>query len=226
MTEEAIAPPTAEVQNAWTLLLEALARAGYTVDELLRPGAAPTDIAAVQQAIGRALPTDLAGLYQLSDGQTDWYQLSHGAHAQTVRQQGRWVCAVFGDGWSFDPVGKVADGWRNWDEVRAGYTPEQLAEDFDSAVEVRDGDPVQGLYTSPDWIGFATDGGGNQLAVDLVPQPGGTVGQVIVIGSDEDLRRVVAPGIVQLLELCARRVSEVDAAQVSEDGVLLYDLEG
>ena len=226
MTEEAVAPPTAEVQNAWALLLEALARAGYTVDELLRPGAAPADIVAVQQAIGRALPADLAGLYQLSDGQADWYQLSHGAHAETVRQQGRWVCAVFGDGWSFDPVGKVAEGWQNWKEVRDGYSPEQLADDFDSAVEVRADDPVQGLYTSPDWVGFATDGGGNQLAVDLAPLPGGTVGQVIVIGSDEDLRRVVAPGIVQLLELCARRVAEVDASQVSEDGVLLYDLEG
>ncbi len=226
LSEEAIAPPTAEVQNAWSLLLEALAQAGYAVDELVRPGAVSEDIAAVQTAIGRDLPADLAGLYQLSDGQTDWYQLTHGAHAETVRGPGRWVCALFGDGWSFDPVGKVTDGWTMWKEVRDGYTPEELADDFDSAVEVRGEDPVMAVYTSPDWVGFATDGGGNQLAVDLAPRPGGTVGQVIVIGSDEDLRRVIAPGIVQLLELCAQRVAAVDASQVSDDGVLLYDLEG
>nr|WP_269329610.1 SMI1/KNR4 family protein [Kineosporia babensis] len=193
---------------------------------MVRPGAAADDIAAVQKEIGRALPADLAGLHQLSDGQTDWYQLTHGAHAQTVRDRGRWVCALFGDGWSFDPVSKVADGWTMWKEVRDGYSPQELADNFDSAVEVRAGDPVQGLYTSPDWIGFATDGGGNQLAVDLAPAAGGTFGQVIVIGSDEDLRRVVAPGIVPLLELCAQRVAEVDGAQVNDDGVLLYDLEG
>lgn len=181
-----IAPPSAEVQNAWTLLLEALARAGYAVDELVRPGAGADDITAVQTAIGRDLPADLAGLYQLSDGQTDYYDLTHGAHAETVRERGRWVGALFGDDWSFDPVMSV--------------------------------------YTSPDWVGFATDGGGNQLAVDLAPLPGGTVGQVIVIGSDEDLRRVIAPGIVQLLEHCVGRLDDVDASQV-RDGVLLYPLQ-
>ncbi|MBT0768053.1 SMI1/KNR4 family protein [Kineosporia sp. J2-2] len=224
MVAEAIAPPRAEVQEAWAGLLDALARAGYAVDELVRPGAAQADVAAAQQAVGRALPADLAGLYQLADGQTEWYDLTHGAHAKTVRERGRWACALFGDGWGFDPVAKLADGWRAWQEVRSGYTPQELAKNFDRAVEVREGDPVQGLYTSPDWIGFATDGGGNQLAVDLTPAPGGRVGQVIVIGADEDLRRVIAPGVVELLELCVERLAAVDPAQ-AENGVLLYELE-
>lgn len=217
-------PPTAEVQNAWALLLAALAGSGYAVDELVRPGAVEADIEATQTAIGRRLPADLVGLYQLSDGQSDWYGLTHGAHAETVRERGRWVGSLFGEGWSFDPVSKVAEGWQAWKEVRDGYSPEELAENFDSAVDVRGTDPVMPVYTSPDWVGFATDGGGNQLAVDLAPLPGGTVGQVIVIGSDEDLRRVVAPGIVPLLELCAQRAAAVDASQVT-DGVLLYSLE-
>ena len=80
--------------------------------------------------------------------------------------------SLFGAGWSFDPVSQVAESWQAWKEVRDGYTTEQLAEDFDSAVEVRGDDPVMGVYTSPDWVGFATDGGGNQLAVDLAPLPG------------------------------------------------------
>ena len=217
-------PPGAELQTAWAALLDALARTGYAVDELVRPAAAIADIDGAEQTIGRSLPADLAGLYQLSDGQTDYYDLTHGAHAETVREHGRWVCALFGDGWSFDPLSKLAEGWIAWKEVRDGYTPEQLADDFDSAVEVRGEDPVMSVYTSPDWVGFATDGGGNQLAVDLAPRPGGTVGQVIVIGSDEDLRRVVAPGIVELLERCTARLAEVDPSQVS-DGVLLYELE-
>ncbi len=121
-------------------------------------------------------------------------------------------------------MAKVADGWTGWKEVRDGYTAAELAENFDRAVEVRESDPVKGLYTSPDWIGFATDGGGNQLAVDLVPEPGGVAGQVIVIGSDEDLRRVVAPGIVELLRLCVERLDASHPAASMTDGVRLYDL--
>lgn len=223
-TDATIAPPTDALRTAWTALLEALTRAGYATDQMLRPGADAAEIAAAQKAIGRALPADLAGLYQLSDGQIDWYELTHGAHANTVREQGNWVCALFGDGWNFDPLVRVVEDWIAWKQIREAYTAQQLADGFDRVVEVRGEDPVRGMYTCADWIGFATDGGGNQLAVDLAPQPGGTVGQVIVIGSDEDLRRVIATGVLDLLRRCTERVAETDPDQ-ADGGVLLYELE-
>jgi len=219
-----IAPPTQALRTAWSALLDALTRTGYATAQMLRPGADPDRIAAVHKQIGRALPADLAGLYQLSDGQVDWYDLTHGPHAEVVREQGNWVCALFGDGWNFDPLERVAQGWTAWQEIRESYTAQELAEDFDRAVEVRGDDPVLGVYTCADWIGFATDGGGNQLAVDLAPRPGGTVGQVIVIGSDEDLRRVIAPGLVPLLQRCTQRLADADPDQ-ADGGVLLYELE-
>ncbi|GLY27903.1 SMI1/KNR4 family protein [Kineosporia sp. NBRC 101731] len=221
-----IAPPDAHVQDAWIALLDALARAGYAVDELARPGASPAQFARAQETVGRALPADLAGLYQLSDGQTNYADL---ADDDAGRERGRWVGPVFGDGWTFDPIGELADAWTHLENVRAHFKPGEMAQELDRAVTVRGNDPVLGVYSSPDWIPFASDGGGNFLAADLAPRPGGTVGQVIVIGRDEDLRRVLAPGLVELLRWCTERLGDLDPDQADPEelaeGVLVYDLE-
>jgi len=59
-------------------------------------------------------------------------------------------------------------------------------------------------YWTAGWWPLALDGGGNMLAVDTVPLAGGHVGQIIVMGSDEDTRKVFAPGIVEYLNaLCS-----------------------
>jgi len=91
---------------------------------------------------------------------------------------------------------------RHTRSTRPGNSPAISTAALRCAVRV----PVKPIYTSADWIPFATDGGGNSLAVDLAPEPGGSAGQVIVIGSDEDARRVIAPSVVALLRLCASRL--------------------
>src|ERR1700761_3166981 len=197
-------PPVGdEVARAWTDLLTAAAEAGYAAGELARPPASADQIAAAEQAIGRPFPPELRALYQLSDGQVDWLELSGG---EPPRQRGHWVCSLFGAGWTFNPLGQLRAEYTGWADIRSYYSPRELAGEFDRAVTVRGTDPVKRLYTSADSIPFATDGGGNSLAADVAPEPGGAVGQVIVIGSDEDTRRVVAPGIAALLRLCAARL--------------------
>ena len=64
-------------------------------------------------------------------------------------------------------------------------------------AELKDGKghPVKKHYSHALWLPLATDGGGNSLAFDLDPASGGTRGQIIIIGADEDERRVLAPGI-------------------------------
>jgi cell wall assembly regulator SMI1 len=81
---------------------------------------------------------------------------------------------------------------------------------------------VKPLYTCADWIPFATDGGGNSLAADLAPAPGGTAGQVIVIGSEEDLRWVLAPSVLDLLRLCAGRLRRPLADLYLRDGAAVH----
>jgi cell wall assembly regulator SMI1 len=214
-----------QVQLDWSGLLSAAAQAGYAVDELVRPPASPAEVAEAEQAIGRRLPPDLAQLYQLSDGQADWYDLVHGPAGTTSRARGRWAGSLFGAGWTFNPLAALRTEYQGWADLRRGYSAEELADDFDSVIEVSPGDPVKPLYTCPDWIPFATDGGGNSLAADLAPEPGGQAGQVIVIGSDEDRRRVIAPSVRGLLRLCAGLLSDQGGTLEARDGVALYTLE-
>ena len=217
-------PPDAAVAHAWNDLLATAAQAGYAVDELVRPPASAQQVAEAEAAIGRPLPADLAALYQISDGQVNWVELI--GDGVPARPQGRWVASLFGAGWTFNDLARLRAEYQAWADIRAQYTPDELADDFDDMVEVRGDDPVKPLYTSADWIPFATDGGGNSLAADLDPEPGGHPGQVIVIGSDEDLRRVIAPSVLALLELCAARLRDPDLApDAEEDGVALYPLE-
>lgn len=214
------------VEAAWSGLLDALRRAGYAADEMVRPGASEAAIEAAEAAIGRRLPGELRALYAISDGQVDWYALAHGPGSTPDRERGRWVGSVFGAGWTFAPLTGLVQDWAGWQEVRDGSTPEQLRDDFDDVIEVRGADPVLSVYTCADWIAFAVDGGGNALAVDLAPTAGGTPGQVIVIGPDEDLRRVVAPGVVALLQRCRDLLLEgPQRSEAHENGVRLYELE-
>lgn len=214
------------VEAAWSGLLDALRRAGYAADEMVRPGASEADVEAAEAAIGRRLPAELRALYAISDGQVDWYALAHGPDGSTDRERGRWVGSVFGAGWTFAPLTGLVQDWTGWQEVRAGSTPEQLRDDFDDVIDVRGTDPVLGVYTHADWVAFAVDGGGNALAVDLAPAARGTAGQVIVIGPDEDLRRVVATGVVALLQRCRELLlADPQRGEVHENGVRLYELE-
>ncbi|HEY6495035.1 MAG TPA: SMI1/KNR4 family protein [Trebonia sp.] len=214
-----------EVQQAWADLLAAAGQAGYAVGELVHPPATAEQVAAAEEAIGRRLPGDLAALYLLSDGQEDWINLRHGPDGAT-RQRGRWAGSLFGAGWTFNELAEVRTEYQGWADLRRQYTPAELTDDFDSVIEVRGTDPVKPLYTCADWIPFATDGGGNSLAADMAPEPGGSVGQVIVTGPDEDRRRVLAPSVRALLRLCAGRLRVPGLVPDAKDGVALYDLEG
>jgi cell wall assembly regulator SMI1 len=224
-SESAEAEVTQEVQQGWAELLSAAQAAGYAVDELVRPPASTQQVAEAEKATGRPLPRDLAFLYQLSDGQEDWIDLVRGPDGAVRRPRGRWVGSFFGAGWTFNGLAGLRTEYQGWSSLRAQYTPDELVDDFDSVIEVRGDDPVKPLYSCADWIPFATDGGGNSLAADLAPEPGGSVGQVIVIGPDEDLRRVLAPSVRALLRLCASRLRDQESALDAEDGVVLYTLE-
>ena len=140
--------PSAALRAAWDILLATAGDAGYAVAELVRPPATPEQVAVTERAIGRRLPDDLAGLYLLSNGQVDWWQLVEGPAGTRERGRGRWVGALFGDGWSFDTLSELAGGYRTWADVRGMYTAEELAADFDELIEVRTGDPVLQLFSA------------------------------------------------------------------------------
>jgi len=71
---------------------------------------------------------------------------------------------------------------------------------WDSSTSL-DPHAVRGVYFAAGWFPLLREPlEGNYLAVDLDPLPGGTPGQIIVCGRDEDEKCVVAPDVVSLLE--------------------------
>ncbi|GLZ53045.1 hypothetical protein [Actinomycetospora sp. NBRC 106378] len=60
-----------ELRVAWTRWLGVLRVRGWDPVPVLRPGAAPSAIAAAEQTVGRALPDPVRALYASTDGQAD-----------------------------------------------------------------------------------------------------------------------------------------------------------
>lgn len=62
---------------------------------------------------------------------------------------------------------------------------------------------VQKTYAHTGWIPLVRDWGGNNLAVDLAPGPGGQWGQIILFGRDYDTKYVVARSWAAFLAVVA-----------------------
>ncbi len=172
--------------DAWLVFLNDL---GFAAEAQLNPPATKAAIMAVEAEIGFRLPDDLRELYLRADGQKSLYDpIDPGA--------GTIVTPLFG-GYEFVPLSKALGDYRNWVDVIDEWGDEG---DPNEWITLRAGDaPVACEYFRRGWFPFAIDGGGNAYAVDLAPVPGGTYGQIILIGSDEDERQVLAPGLTAFL---------------------------
>ena len=182
---------------------------GVDLESELNPGADDAALDRVEAAIGRELPEDLRALYRVADGQADpWAEGARGGEA-------RWA-AMFGRE-RFLSLDEALAEWRFWhDEI---WLPEQAHGGFSTDQDVREGDPVDPVYWKPGWFTFAGSDGGNGYAVDLDPPRGGTYGQVVVVGSDEWERRVVASSVTELLARASIRLDPADPHRfVREDG--------
>jgi len=176
--------------DAWLVFLNKL---GFAAEAQLNPPATKAEIIAVEAEIGFRLPDDLRELYLRADGQKSLYEPIDPA-------PGTIVTPLFG-GYEFASLSSALDDYRNWVEVIDEWGNES---DPNECITLRAGDPpVAREYFRRGWFPFAIDGGGNAYAVDLAPVQGGTEGQVILIGSDEDERQVLAPSLTAFLVAAA-----------------------
>lgn len=208
--------------------LEVLEGRGIRIRKQLNTPASPQEIEKFEQLTGFELPPEARALYAFANGQKSPFKVTYRAPAAPniielpfPLETGKTVGNLFG-GYEFLSLEQAAKNWSGWAEIREGSTPEELALDFDDAVSVRNGDGVLKRYTHAAWIPFAQDGGGNAYALDLAPAEGGTVGQVIVIGPDEDFRRVLAPSLTQFFQDAAGRPFELDEG---DDQRVFFDME-
>jgi cell wall assembly regulator SMI1 len=212
---------TPSIKAAWNAWLAALEAKGIAARSIVRPGASEEQISELEQAIGARLPQEARELYLLADGQEDIFKID-GLASNKV------LAPLFG-GYEFNSLEDIAGQWASWREIREQYTPAELDDNFNDSVEVRGRDPVHKLYTHESWIPFATDGGGNSLALDLDPTAGGTRGQIIVIGSDEDQRRVLAPCLSAFIAGLAAMLDvgrlTIEPREDDERPIVFFDVE-
>lgn len=179
---------------------------GAPAESILNPPTDAAQITAAEREIGFEFPPELRELYLMADGQRI---------PETAE-----VPLLFGD-YGFVPLKEALQDYRAWKSV---YDDDK--DEFDEIYNwttVRAGDPVHKDYWRPGWFPIALDWGGNAYAVDLSPAPGGTYGQVILIGSDEDERRVLAPSLSAFFMKAAQLRPPVARR---EGNLIIVDLQG
>ncbi|MFF3893905.1 SMI1/KNR4 family protein [Streptomyces sp. NPDC001812] len=133
-------------------------------------GATEEEIAEAEARLGVTLPDELKALYRVTRARwQDWGDDYEAAE----RVSDAVGCELF----SLDGL-YIGD-------AQSRPCPWQFAAD-DAVVTAPDA-AVQGLVGSPGWIVFGDNGGGDRLALDLTPGPGGHVGQVIVIDHERNI---------------------------------------
>jgi cell wall assembly regulator SMI1 len=84
-----------------------------------------------------------------------------------------------------------------------GSNPDEWRQNLLSKQTCVPPNSVQRAYAHAGWIPLVRDWGGNNLAVDLAPGPGGKWGQIILFGRDYDTKYVVARSWAAFLAVVA-----------------------
>jgi cell wall assembly regulator SMI1 len=133
-------------------------------------GATEAEITEAETRLGVALPEDLKALYRVTRAKWEDWEDDHGAPARHAKAVG---CELFSlDELYVSDVASRPCPWR-FAATEAAVTPPDAA--------------VQHLAGSPGWIVFGDNGGGDRIAVDLTPGPRGRLGQVVMIGHEDNL---------------------------------------
>ncbi|MBL3665837.1 SMI1/KNR4 family protein [Streptomyces sp. M2CJ-2] len=132
-------------------------------------GATEEEIAEAEARLGVTLPDELKALYRVTRARWQDWGDDYEAGERVSDAVG---CELF----SLDGL-YIGD-------AQSRPCPWQFAA---AAVVTAPDAAVQGLVGSPGWIVFGDNGGGDRLALDLTPGPGGHIGQVIVIDHERSI---------------------------------------
>ncbi len=146
--------------------------------ESLNEGAAETQLAALETAVGRALPEDFRALYHRFDGMDE--------DADNLGN--------FCYGLSFLPLAQVQAALPQTPTAAAGATP---LKQTDAAVRSDN-------LRNPRWLPLGFDGAHTWLRLDLDPAPAGSYGQVIFVDEEYETAFRVADSVAALLADFAR----------------------
>lgn len=146
----------------WDVLEACLSRSSPDVLADLNPPATDADVERLQHRLGVGLPADFVACLKVHDGQ---------------KGRSKWL---FGD-WEFLQSRRIAEEWSIWKRLLD-------AGDFEG-MRAQTERGVKACWWSPHWIPFTGNGSGDHLCMDLDPDVGGHIGQVITFWHDNGRRR-------------------------------------
>lgn len=171
--------PFPPLNQTWARLRAWLATEYPELGDTLNYGILPLDLQQIEMSFGFALPQAIRDSYLCADGQE--------AESSAGCAEGLFF------GLTLLPLEDVLEEWKFWREVdddpQTGANP-RLREIMDSIPPGW----IKREYSSRGWIPLIADKGGNYLGVDMNPEQGGAVGQVIVFGRDFDTKVVMWRG--------------------------------
>ncbi|CAL1705022.1 unnamed protein product [Somion occarium] len=172
-------PPYPPLEQTWNRLRSWLSTEYPELGDTLNFGMLPQDLAQVEMAFGFALPAPVRESYLCVDGQEP--------ESAAGCSEGLFF------GLTLLPLEDVLEEWRFWREVD---------DDPNTGANARLREMMQSIppgwvrreYSSRGWIPLVADKAGNYLGIDMNPDEGGAVGQVIVFGRDFDTKVVIWRG--------------------------------
>lgn len=193
--------------SAW---LGVLSSYGCELSHFMNPGTSAIKIAEIESEIGYEFTDDLKQLYLWADGQETYItsekmRIIHyddgGADAiyDIDPSPGKYFCPLFGH-YFFDSLDVSLASYREWLKILDNFDDDEHNRGM---VTVRAGHAIHRQYFKKGWFPISNNSGGDSFAIDFDPPETGIYGQVIVIGPNEDERRVVASSITELLNLAA-----------------------
>jgi cell wall assembly regulator SMI1 len=161
--------------QVWASIKTSLLAKGCLDAMQLREGASDVELVELESQLGVALPDLLKQLLMIHDG-----------------QEGAGL--LFGN--QLLSVAQIRQEWQGWREIEADGMNEDCVEFMASSPA----GVVKPMYTNARWIPLTHDGGGNHMGLDFDPDTGGTEGQMIAFGADEDTKYLLAPTFPAFVE--------------------------
>ena len=191
------------VKESWRRI-EQWAKKSYPelLDDL-RPGVTESEMRQLVVQFDVELPTDFLLSCRIHDGQ-------FGDAAPLI--EGMTMCSLR----------ESLDEWTKWVEVLDSGTGDDEITD-----ESNPPGAIKKLYANALWVPFATDYGGNNVAIDLDPAEKGIRGQIIDFGRGGYTKQVYGTSFAQFLEKLATDLETEDLIVIeSEFGDPCFERKG
>jgi cell wall assembly regulator SMI1 len=182
-----------EVATAWADIEEWLSTHAPKVKKSLRPPGDDAKLEKLQTKMKLILPSDFVASVRVHDGQSSDAELIPGPP---------------------DPLGSASyrllpltDIGREWVMMKELLDLGLFEGRKPRPVRGRKPKPVPGIqhvWWSTGWVPIADNGGGDYICLDLAPDKGGTVGQVILFGHEGTPQQRVARSFTEWLGNLAR----------------------